>query len=373
MAGVATRKRRAALAPAAALLSLALPALLACASVGVISVQSEVGDDRTCAWFGDADAHVLYFGESAFWAELRLHGGDPLSDLRQSEPRRIGRFDLGRERMLPPLELGEGRSGVWDVLLHPNGRLYFTTGFEEAGFVERRSGEVRLLPELGRGLNELALGPGGLLLATRYTDDERRGALVVFDPDGALVAEHRLDPPTGYDAAAKSVAYDPVRDEIWVNTDLFPRGGGAVSFDARVFDRAGHEIARWDAPLLQFMTFGPDGTGYLAETSGAALSLRVIPPGAAAPPGSAGRSVALDAAFPAAFDAVQDVRVAGDGRVVVTRWSGRVHVVGPGDAVTTVALPRPTVDGLYYTGVLAGDRLCATYCGGVRVACESMP
>ncbi|HEX2484081.1 MAG TPA: hypothetical protein VHQ66_02200, partial [Myxococcota bacterium] len=201
---------------AAALLALALPATLACASAGVYSAAPQEGSADACAWFGDADAGVLYFGESAFWQQQRRHGGDPLADLRTSEPRRVGRFRLRRERMLAPLELGEGRSGVWDVLLHPSGRLYFTTGFEQAGFVELETREVRLLPALGRGLNELALGPEGTLLATRYADDARTGALVAFDRDGRVLSDRALEPPRGYDAAAKSVAYDPIRDEVWV-------------------------------------------------------------------------------------------------------------------------------------------------------------
>jgi hypothetical protein len=360
------------------LAALLLPALLACASGGVYTAPSEAGSAGACAWFGDADEEILYFGESAFWRELRRHGGDPLADLRGSEPRRIGRFGLRRERMLPPLELGGGRSGVWDVLLHPNGRLYFTTGFEEAGFVDHVTAEVRMLPALGRGLNELALGPDDSVLATRYADESRTGAVVAFDPDGRVLLDRPLDAPRGYDAAAKSIAYDPVRGEIWVNTDLFPRGGGPAAHDARVLDRDGHEIARWDTPELQFMTFASDGTGYTAEASGARLTLRVIPPGAAALPRSAGRSILLDSAFPGWLDAVQDVRVARDGRVAVTRWTGRVHVVGRRGEVTTLELPRPTADGMYYTGVLTrrriwGERVCATYCGGVRVACESLP
>jgi hypothetical protein len=363
---------------AAAFLGLVLPSLLGCASLAVYtSPGSDAEGEGVCAWFGDTSDDVLYFGESAFWHELRRHGGDPLADLRGSEPRRIGRFQLRRERILRPLELGEGRSGVWDVLLHPNGRVYFTTGFEEAGFVDLATAEVRMLPALGRGLNELALGPDDSVLATRYADESRTGAVVAFDPDGRLLLDRPLDPPRGYDAAAKSIAYDPVRGEIWVNTDLFPRGGDPAAHDARVFDRGGRELSRWDTPELQFMTFAPDGTGYAAEASGARLTLRVIPPGAATPPQSAGRSILLDAAFPGWLDAVQDLRVARDGRVVVTRWSGQVHVVGRRDAVTTLELPRPTAEGMYYTGVLTGgrawgERVCASYCGGVRVACESL-
>jgi len=357
--------RRAAALPAAA-----LAALAACATPGIHTAPAPEEPERYCAWFADADRDALYFGESAFWAAARRSGQSPLADARQRGVRRIGRFDLARERMLPPLEVGRGLSGVWDVLLHPNGRVYFTTGFEEAGWVDPGTGRVRMLPALGVGLNELALGPGGSILATRYLEE---GSVVAFDPDGALLAEHPLERRPGWFPAAKSVAWDPVREEIWVNTDLFPVGGGTPSHDARVLDRDGREIARWEEPLLQFPAFGPDGTAYLVERAGDVLSLRVVPPGAASPPASAGRSIVLDAAFPSAFDAAQDVRVAGDGRVVVTRWSGRVHVVSPDGEVETAALPRPAGDGLYYTAVLADGRVCATYCADIQVVCADAP
>jgi hypothetical protein len=57
---------------------------------------------------------------------------------------------------------------------------------------------------------------------------------------------------------------------------------------------------------------------------------------------------------------------------VVTRWSGRVHVVGRDGAVRTVALPREG-DELYYTGVLSDGGVCATRCGDLSVACAPIP
>jgi len=37
--------------------------------------------------------------------------------------------------------------------------------------------------------------------------------------------------------------------------------------------------------------------------------------------------VLLDPAFPAQYDFVQEIRPDEEGRIVVTRWSGRIHVV----------------------------------------------
>ena len=100
--------------------------------------------------------------------------------------------------------------------------------------------------------------------------------------------------------------------------------------------------------------------------------LRITEPGEATGP-NAGRALLLDPDFGAGLDFVQDLRVMRDGRVVVTRWSGRVHVIGPDDRVRTVDLPRPPAHGLYYTAVTHGDRVCATLCAGVRVVCASLP
>jgi hypothetical protein len=38
-----------------------------------------------------------------------------------------------------------------------------------------------------------------------------------------------------------------------------------------------------------------------------------------------------------------------------------------------VDLPREQGKGLYYSGVLRGTRLCATYCDGVEVVCADVP
>jgi len=328
--------------------------------------------ERTCAWYGDARDGVLYFGEAAFWSSTRAAGGDPTADLRRPGPRWIGRFDLAAQRFLPPLrvEAPDGGSGVWDVLAHPNGRIYFTSYFDDAGFVEPRSGETRLLPALGRGLNELALGPDGTLLASRYGAP---GSVLLFDPEGRPQAEHRLAPPPGFRVAPKSVAYDPVRHEIWVNTDLLPKAGGAVGHDARVLDLAGRELLRIERPEVQFMHFAADGSGALAELEGQRLSLRLLPPGTPGAPRAAGRLVLLDDAFPAGLDFVQDVKPAPDGALLVTRWSGRIHRVTADGRVRTLDLPREEPDALYYTAVQSDDRICATLCADVEVVCRSLP
>ena len=57
----------------------------------------------------------------------------------------------------------------------------------------------------------------------------------------------------------------------------------------------------------------------------------------------------------------------------MTRWSGRIHVVQGDESVRSVDLPRLAPGGLYYTGVLYGDRLCVTHCADVTVVCVDAP
>jgi hypothetical protein len=328
-----------------------------------------------CAWFADARGETLFFGISPFWHAMRAAGGDPRAELRAGVAREVGRFDLAGRRLLPPLAIGpaDARSGVWDVLAHPNGWLYFTTFWERGGRVDPASGAVEWFEGAGDGLNELALLPDGRVLASRYATGGASGSLVVLSQRGEVLAEHALETDPGVVAAAKSVAYDPARELAWLNTDLLPAGGGPASHDARVIALAdGRELARWATPELQFATFDASGVGFLVERAEERLVLRVLPPRTSVPLQLAGRILLLDDAFPAALDFAQDVKLAPDGSAIVTRWSGLVHVAEPSGRVRTLALP--TREGaLYYTAVAADGEICATRCAGVEVVCEPAP
>jgi hypothetical protein len=333
--------------------------------------------ERYCAWFADSRDQVLYFGASPFWSALRKAGGDPRADLRAPGPQIIGRFDLKRLAFAEPLVVGgpDARASVWDVLAHPNGRIYFTTYFDSAGYVDPASGRVRRFDSAGLGLNELSLGEDAVIIATRYGfSPTGQGSVVVLDAEGSILAEHLLEAPAGYQSAPKSLAFDPLRKEIWVNADLLPtaQGQGEVRYDTRVLGPDGRERFRFERPEVQFMTFGPDGTGYFAERHGELLNLRIRPPERAGAAILTGRIVPLDDEFPGDHDFVQEIRVDARGRVVVTRWSGRIHLVSRSGEVEVIQLPRPGGDGLYYTGILDGGRLCATYCGGVTVVCRDL-
>ena len=287
------------------------------------------------------------------------------------------RVDLKRLAFAEPLVVGgpDARPGVWDVLAHPNGRVYFTTYFESAGYVEPASGQVRRFEGAGLGLNELYLGEDGVILASRYGESAGgQGSVVVLDAEGAVLAEHPLEAPEGYQVAPKSLAFDPLRREIWVNADLLPKAPeqGEVRYDTRVLGPGGEERIRFERPEVQFMTFGPDGTGYFAEVAGPLLNLRIRSPERAGAAIFTGRIVPLDDDFPGDQDFVQDLRVDAKGRVIVTRWSGRIHLVSRSGAVDLIQLPRAGGKGLYYTGVAAGDRICATYCDEVTVVCHAL-
>jgi streptogramin lyase len=143
-------------------------ALSACQQPAPVTTLSESAHAGACAWFGDARAGVLYFGIS-----LREAGGDPRAELQFAGARAIGRFDLARERMLAPLAItpAPARSGVWDVLAHTNGWLYFTTFWEHAGRVDPATGRVEWFTSAGAALNELAQLPDGRVLASRYGRD----------------------------------------------------------------------------------------------------------------------------------------------------------------------------------------------------------
>ncbi len=344
--------------------------------------------ERACAWFSDSRDGISYVGQSAFWNAHRAAAGEPTAGLAVLAPKRIGRFDLARERWLPAWTVeSAAASGTWDVLAHPNGRVYFSDLFGTSGFVDPERRTTRLLPDLGPGLNELTLGPDGRVLATRYGGpDGAPGSIVVLAPNGDLIAEHPLAPTPGFRVAAKSLGYDPIRRVVWVNTDLLPEAAddapapgaphgepGGIRFDARVVDLAtGRERARFAEPELQFVHFEPDGRGFFAWLEDAQLVLRRTAPGAATDP-SSGAAAVLDEAFSTSFDFVQELRPTPDGSVLATRWSGVIHEVrGDGD-VRTRALPQIDPDGLYYSAFAAGDRFCASHCADLTIVCAPRP
>jgi hypothetical protein len=58
--------------------------------------------------------------------------------------------------------------------------------------------------------------------------------------------------------------------------------------------------------------------------------------------------------------------------VVVTRWSGRIHVVDRAGGVQEASLPTDGAGSVYYTAVRTDGGVCATRCGEVEVVCAGL-
>ncbi len=331
----------------------------------VVRAAAPSDTEQYCAWYGDARDGVLYFGTAAFWSAMRAADDDPRADLARPGPQQIGRFDLAREAMLPPLDVSvpDARSGVWDVHAHANGRVYFTTFYEAMGAVDPATGEVTHFPELGLGLNEIAPLPDGNLLVTRYGGDaDRPGSLLVLTPEGRALAEHPVPAPPGYRSAPKTPAWHAAAQRYWTTNDLIGSAPGEVATDATVLGADGALVRRIAEPEVQFVAALADGGLARVESAGDALRIEL-----------GGQRVPLDDRFVASLDFAQDVKAHLDGDLLVTRWSGRVHRVTRDGAVRSTTLPGLADGGLYYTAVRHGERICATHCGGVEVVCTDAP
>ncbi len=333
-----------------------------------------VGAERYSAWFADERDGVVYFGLSPFWTELWATG-DPRAELRQPGAHLIGRFSLDREAFLPPLVAraagSDVRSSVWDVLAHPNGWIYYTTFYEPMGRIRPETGEVETFPELGRGLNELAVGPGGRIYVTRYgsgLDDPgatQDGALLVIDEDGHKLGEAALHARDGAVTAVKSVSVDPRSGRAFVNADvLFP--DARVEFahfeldpDLRVLSLEAGD------PELLFIAFASDGRSFSVWEEGGRLRLSI---------GDGVRERAsFDLGARLATDFAQDIQISSDGTAAIAFWSGRVDLVRERDrhiehASLMLEKPAdcapPLGRSLVYSAFATGRAVYATlYCG----------
>jgi hypothetical protein len=333
------------------------------------------GVETYSAWFGDSGGRILYFGLSPFWELWWRTGGDARADLAKPGDHLIGRFDLERQTFLPPLRVRsmgfDARSSVWDVLAHSNGRIYYTTYFEEIGSVNPDGSDARAFSGLGAGFNELYEGPDGHIYVTRYSDAprdverQRYGAVVVLTPDGELVREIRFERDDQRFTAPKSLAVDPISGEIWLNTDTFWVDGSILhetlrlAPDGRVLSR---EVA---PPELHFVRFDAGGRGYFAESLNAAFRLRIT---------LGERELAVIPLGPRnPLDFIQDIHFTARGDTLLAFWSGRVTLVRQeGSVFRSVDLLLSRPEGcvppqgrsLLYSAVAFGERIYATlYCG----------
>jgi hypothetical protein len=333
------------------------------------------GAERYSAWFGDSDGRILYFGLSPFWELYWRSGGDATRDLVQPGDQLIGRFDLATETFLAPLRVREMqpevRSTVWDVLVHSNGRVYFTTLYEEMGSVAADGSDVRRFDDLGVGFNELDEGPDGNVYVTRYQSRpvgrtaSSYGAVTVLTPEGELVRETRLASRDATQTAPKSIAVDPRSGEVWINTDTFRSGTGVYHETLRISGQG--ELLSREVPRaeLLFPAFDQEGRGWFAERTGRTLTVRVTDGEALVASASLG-PLAL-------WDFVQDIKFAKDGTAALATWTGRVHLlrIEGGSLRRRDARFHMPADcfparsaGLLYTAILHESRVYATaFCG----------
>ena len=339
-----------------------------CAIPGIRAPETSIEPDAgRCAWFGTQAGDRLYFGISSFWAVAKRRGAE--AALAHVEPGLIGRFDLAREAMLPPLPIpAEAQpGGVWDVVSAGDGRLFYTAFGGESGWLDSSTGTGGLLSR-DPGSNEIIALPGGGVAVSDYAD----AAIQFYGPDASPGRRYPIPEREGIRVAPKSLAYDPVMRTVWFNTDLF-RGDEAVGHDARAIAVAsGDEVARIESPELQTLFFDAAGRGYFVWARERELTLRIVEPDDARSSES-GRAIVLSREFRSDIDFAQDVALGPRGEVLVTTWSGAIFVVDRERRVTRVDLPRPTPSGLFYSAALREGRVCATFCGGVQVVCGDLP
>lgn len=330
--------------------------------------QTNSGPERYSSWFGDSDGTVLYFGLSPFFEtswECEAAQGRycALSDLKQPGDHLIGRFDLDREKFLAPLLVRASDplapSSVWDVLVHSNGRLYYTTFWDEFGSLLPDGTDVRHYAGVGTGLNELWEGPGGEIYATRYLGsfvgaDDENGAIVVFGPDGVRRREFPFKKEEGVLICPKSVAVDPLSSDIWVNSDLFDADGNSQGYNTFRLSPDGQIRERISTPQVSFLSFDPSGRGWFVDDVAGRFVLRIVD--------TNGQTTRFDLGEHGPIDVAQEIKHFGDITLIAT-WALKVHVVRAlGDGrYEYFALPRVDPPGgcprdagpLGYTAVLS--------------------
>ncbi len=333
------------------------------------------GSENYSAWFGDSDGRVIYFGLSPFWELWWAEQGDSSADLREPGDHLIGRFDLQNRVFLSPLLVRAGaedvRSSVWDVLAHSNGRVYYSTYFEELGWVDPETGEVGFIEGHGVGFNEIVEGPGGNLYITRYSNSPSNpagqsfGGLVVLTPDGEMLREVRFGRTDRQFTAPKSVAVDPKTGEVWLNADVFLEKGG-IEFAMIHLDAEGKILERAsDGSELMFMDFDASGNGYFVVDDAGTIELLVRRAEEVVSRFDLGPRIPGDFA--------QDLQINSDGEVAISFWSGSVVVSSERAGQqrwTRITLPKPRRcnpprgRSVTYSAFIHEQRVYATlYCG----------
>jgi hypothetical protein len=329
--------------------------------------QTNSGKERYESWFGDSDGRVLYFGESYWWKGY-LETNDPLGNCKEKGDLLIGRFDTLAERFLPALKIGKGKDEIWDVLVHSNGNIYWTSFTEGIGYVSSNGRKVIKFKEAGAGFNELWEGPQGNIWVTRYAyeDGGRRkdGSVVMLDQEGRILKEFQVH-EGGFITCPKSLAVNPLNGRIIINSDQFPTGGSEdYKHHSFILSPTGEVLKIIRDYEIMFMSYDNLGRGWFAERVNDAWRM-----GVSFPSGKA-KVIYLDSFSP--LDFIQDIKHKGD-LTVATAWSGKVYLFEERAPsifkVSKYQIDRPTDPGkIAYTTIISenGD-LYGTFNDGILV------
>jgi hypothetical protein len=328
----------------------------------IATADSPSRNETYCALRARPDGDQLYFAIAA--------GRDSKIDLQRAGPTLLGRFDLARERMLAPIDVGRvgDRAGTRDLLVRDGGDVFFTTDAERPGLVSVDSGRVRRFGGLPGEYSAIVRGPDHDSLLAGFDREAEELAVLRLGAEGRLLAEYRID-VTGLGVAGiRSLVYEPLRGETWILAELAdaPQMRLLIALDThgRVLWRVSAEIdhLRSTAGGLRWI-----------EVRGRRLALASLESDASVTPPEASERTLLDSRFAAGLDSVEDLWISSNGESVVTRRSGWVHIVSPSGGVARARMPHVEAPGGYVSTVKWGGRLCATYCGGITVACRSAP
>jgi hypothetical protein len=329
--------------------------------------QTNSGKESYESWFGDSNGRVLYFGESYWWRGY-LETNDALGNCKEKGNLLIGRFDTSAERFLPPLKIGKGKDEIWDILVHSNGKIYWTSFTEGIGYVSSDGRKVIKFKKAGVGFNELWEGPRGNIWVTRYACEDRKGrkdgSVVMLDQKGEILKEFQVH-EEGFITSPKSLAVNPLNGEIIVNSDQFPINGSEDYKHHSFILSPSREVLKIIRDYeIMFMSYDNLGRGWFVEKVNETLRVKISFPNGKA------KIIYLDSFSP--FDFIQDIKHGGN-LTVATAWSGRVYLFEEKEPsifeVSKYQIDRPISPGkIAYTTIISENgNLYGTFNDGILV------
>jgi sugar lactone lactonase YvrE len=215
----------------------------------------------------------------------------------------------------------EGLCGTDDVVVAPDGTLVATCPVEGLVVAVQRGGTARVLADVGRGVNPIALDPSGESVLVGFGTDDDDDRLLRVPLDGADVQVVAQDLPVlnGFDVGPDGDLYAPT-------------GGAAGSFGTGGLARV--DLGTGVVEQLDLTFPGSDRTGFSfacgvdVAADGTVFVAQCFEPAVfAVDPATSIATLATRAPF----DAADNVVVLDDGRIVQSGFfGGRVAVSTPG-------------------------------------------